>query len=218
MPVAANIAPITPSTPSDSAAMREGNRAPSIAWVHVWMKAGRPESRSRSLALMAAVSCCGLPPERTTSHVSVEGDCWRGRNIAGRSSSVMFRLYLPSSTMPTTWMRFPLSTLKYRPSAPLVAPNMLFANNRFTRATGGAFLSSCHVKFRPANNGVSAAWRYSGEMLNVIAEAATFDGLRSAVLSSKALDSLQQAACNGGMLTNPTEVTPGMGRTPQEPS
>src|ERR1700687_3694251 len=198
MPVAANIAPITPSTPSDSAAMREGNRAPSIAVVHVWMKDGRPESRSRSSALMAAASCCGLPPERTTSHVSAEGDCWMGRNTTGRSSSVIFTLYLPSSTMPTTWIRFPLSTLKYRPSAPLAEPNMLVANNRFTRATSGAFLSSCHVKFRPAKNDVSAAWRYSGEMLNVIAEAATFDGLKSVVLSSKTLDSLQQAACHGG--------------------
>src|SRR3984893_8612879 len=107
-------------------------------------------------------------------------------------------------------MRFPLSTLKYRPSAPLAEPNMLFANNRFTRATDGAFLSSCHVKFRPANNVVSAAWRYSGEMLSVIAEAATFGGRRSVVLSSKTFDSLQQAACNGGMLTNPADVTPGI--------
>jgi hypothetical protein len=38
--------------------------------------------------------------------------------------------------------------------------------------------------------------------------AAAFAGLRSAVLSVKIFDSLQQAACNGGMLTKPTDVTP----------
>src|SRR6267154_4697259 len=77
-------------------------------------------------------------------------------------------------------------------------------------ATRGAFLSSCDVKFLPANKGVPAARRYSGEMLNVTAVAATCDGLRSVVLSVKTFDSAQQAPCNGGTLTSPTELTPGI--------
>src|SRR4029077_7495348 len=81
MPVTDNIAPITPRTPSETAAIREGNRAPSIASVQVWMKIGRPESVSCNLVLMAADSRRGLALERTTSHVSVEGDWRMGRNI-----------------------------------------------------------------------------------------------------------------------------------------
>ena len=44
--------------------------------------------------------------ERATRYVSFEGDCRMGRNIAGSGSSVRLK-YFPSSTMPTTWMRFP---------------------------------------------------------------------------------------------------------------
>jgi hypothetical protein len=37
MPVIESIAPIAPSTPSDTVAIREGNSARSSSWVHVSM-------------------------------------------------------------------------------------------------------------------------------------------------------------------------------------
>src|SRR6185295_6489948 len=172
------------------------------------MKVGSPASRSRNFVLMAAASCCGLPLERTTSQASVEGDCRIDKNIAGRRSSVMFGEYFPSPTMPTTWTRVPPASLKYAPSALSADPNTLPANSRFTTATGGALLSSWNVSSLPAKRGVLAAKKYSGEMLNFMTRAAAFPGRRSAVVSVKIFDSLQQAASNGGMLTNPTDVTP----------
>src|SRR5260370_38015091 len=48
-------------------------------------------------------------------------------------------------------------------------------------ATGGAFLSSCHVKVLPESNAVPAAWKYSGDMLNAKGSATAFDGLRAVV-------------------------------------
>ena len=42
------------------------------------------------------------------------------------------------------------------------------ANSRFTTATRGAFLSSCHVRDLPASKAVPAASKYSGDMLYVI--------------------------------------------------
>src|SRR5256885_7338717 len=49
-----------------SVAIRAPNRKKSISLGHVWMKAGRPESKSRSLLLMAPLNCCGLLSERIT--------------------------------------------------------------------------------------------------------------------------------------------------------
>src|SRR3989442_8848936 len=89
-------------------------------------------------------------------------------------------------------------------------PRILRANSRFMTATRGAFLSSFHVTPLPTSRVVPAAWKYSGEMLNIIASAAAVDGLRSVVSSVKTFESLQQAGCNGGMLTNPADATPGI--------
>src|SRR2546423_11264490 len=85
---------------------------------------------------------------------------------------------------------------------------MRTANSRFTMATRGTLLSSCHVKSLPANKCVPATRRYSGEMLNKTTRAAAFDGLRSAVLSVKIFDSLQHAGCNGGGVTKATDLKP----------
>ena len=56
-----------------------------------------------------------------------------------------------------------------------------FAGTRFTTATRGASLSSCHETILPANKDVPAAWKYSGDMLYIKAKAAAFDCLRSLV-------------------------------------
>src|SRR2546423_13230022 len=85
---------------------------------------------------------------------------------------------------------------------------MRTANSRFTMATRGTLLSSCHVKSLPANKCVPATRRYSGEMLNKTTRAAAFDGLRSAVLSVKIFDSLQHAGCNGGRMIKGPHGTP----------
>src|ERR1700730_18081748 len=58
MPVTDSIAPRTPSTPSESVAMREGNSALSSSWFQVRMVKGSPASRSVNLLLIAATNCC----------------------------------------------------------------------------------------------------------------------------------------------------------------
>src|SRR5206468_1480243 len=123
-------------------------------------------SRFRTTLLMAADSCAGSRSERTARYVWLDGDCRMGRNSAGSGSSVRL-LYFPSSTMPTTWMRAPSFLLKYLPMAFAADPKTLCANSWLTTATGGAFLSSCQVKVLPDSKAVLAAWKYSGEMLNV---------------------------------------------------
>ncbi len=80
-------------------------------------------------------------------------------------------------------------------------------------ATGGAFLSSCHVKVLPKSNAVPAAWKYSGDMLNVKASAAAFDGFRSVVLSLKTCAPLSPPLTNGAQSIKPTDFTPGMDAT-----
>ena len=47
-------------------------------------------------------------------------------------------------------------------------------------------------------------------MLNVMASAAAFDGLRSVASSVKTFESLQQAGCSGGTLTKAAAVTSGI--------
>src|SRR5215831_13217077 len=89
-------------------------------------------------------------------------------------------------------------------------PKILRANSRLTTATRGAFLSSRNVKSLPASKAVPAARKYPGEMLNGVARAAAADGLRSVVSSVKTFDWLQQAACNGGMLTRATAFASGI--------
>src|ERR1700693_1707514 len=115
---------------------------------------------------MAAASCSGSWFERTTSDVSLDGDCSIGKNIAGCGSSVRYR-YFPSSTMPTTWMRVPSGILYDLPIALVGDPNILRANCGLITATRGAFLSSCHVKILPDRSAVPAVWKYSGDMLNL---------------------------------------------------
>src|SRR5215469_13575400 len=128
-----------------------------------------------------------------------------GRNIAGCGSSVSF-VYLPSSTTPTTCMRVPSRLLKYLPTAFVAEPKTLRANSRFTTATLGAFLSSCHERVLPANRAVSAASKNLGDIWYMMGEAAAFGGLRSDVSSVKTVVMCQQLT-NGGQFVNPTDVT-----------
>ena len=79
-----------------------------------------------------------------------------GRNITGNGSSVRL-LYLPSSAIPTTWMRVPSFILKARPIGLAAEPKTLLANSRLTIATRGEFLSSCQVKVLPESIAVPAA-------------------------------------------------------------
>src|SRR5213076_1961763 len=55
MPVMDSIAPSTPNTPSDDAAMRGPKKVRSSSWFQVPMIKGRPASTSRSLLLAAAI-------------------------------------------------------------------------------------------------------------------------------------------------------------------
>src|SRR6516164_8360138 len=89
-------------------------------------------------------------------------------------------------------------------------PKILRANSLLMTATRGAFLSSCHVKGLPDSRAVPAAWKYSGEMADITAEAAAFDGLKSVVSSVKTVDSFQPPLAKGGGATNPTDSTPGI--------
>src|SRR5258706_14824115 len=166
-----------PSTPSDTVAMREGNKVPPSSVLHGRIARTIPGSMSRSTLLMATASSCGSRLERTTSHVQLAGDCRRGRNIAGCWSSVRF-LYFPSSTRPTTRTRVPSLILKYRPIACGMEPSILLANSGFTTATRGAFVSSCHEKALTANKDVPDARETSGDTVYIYASAAVFDGLR----------------------------------------
>lgn len=121
-----------------------------MASFHVWINIGKPASRSRSLVLMAAANCCGSRLVRTTSRVSLAGDCRIGRNMAGCGSSVSF-VYFPSPTTPTTCVRVPSRFFRYRPTALNAEPKILRANSPFTSPTRGKLLSSCHEKPLPAS-------------------------------------------------------------------
>jgi hypothetical protein len=95
-PVIESIAPSMPSTPNDKVAMRGANIAPFISLFQVWMKAGSPASRSRSLPVMAAASCCGSWLDRITIHVLLLGDCRVGEILRAVDSQLdwpcIFRL------------------------------------------------------------------------------------------------------------------------------
>src|SRR5713101_4636648 len=88
-------------------------------------------------------------------------------------------------------------------------PKILLANSRFTTATRGEFLSSCHDNVLPANKLVRAASKYSGDMLYVMASAAAFAGLRSVVFSVKTFELYVPQYC-GSRSTDPTDLTPGL--------
>src|SRR5438270_9034239 len=88
-------------------------------------------------------------------------------------------------------------------------PKILRADSWLITATGGASLSSCHAKALPDSRLVPAARKYSGDMLNIRADAAAFAGLKSEVCSLKTNVPFAPPD-NGDQSTSPTDVTPGI--------
>src|ERR1035438_925637 len=92
IPVIDSIAPIRPRTPNDTVATSAGNRAPPISSLQLLISTGRPASRSCSLLLIAAASCCGSRSERTTRVVQLEGCCRKGSELGARNGFAAVRL------------------------------------------------------------------------------------------------------------------------------
>jgi len=165
MPVAANIAPITPSTPSDTAAIRESKTAlrPLLGSMF-WMKNGQTPESPGPLSFRPD-GCPPVPADcwsrRTTSHVSLEGNCRNGqKNIAGGwlFGDVSRYIFPSSHNAPPLECAFPSFIFVSVGPVRLFcrAETFCWANNRFTMATRGRhFMSSCHVKSLPDNNGVA---------------------------------------------------------------
>ena len=116
---------------------------------------------------MAAASSCGSRSERTTSHVSLDGDCRIGKNIAGCG---IFREVHVLSVFHNA------HHLDARPVAQLVIPPHRVAHGAEDLARK---LPVDHRHARriwivvpgerscPASRAVPAAWKYSGDMLNI---------------------------------------------------
>ena len=107
---------------------RNEQRAFEILFPRLTMNEGSAVSSSRNLTLMSVASCCGSVRSESPAMSQWRAIAGSGKTLRACGSSVRL-VYFPSSTIPTTCMRAPSRTLKYRPIASLTEPKILRANS-----------------------------------------------------------------------------------------